>query len=67
MALKITRKPTELTPELEQRIRDRAYELYEQRGREDGHDTEDWLMAEAEILAEVELTTQQQQARAKTV
>ncbi len=23
-----------------------AYELYEQRGREDGHDFEDWLRAE---------------------
>ena len=24
-----------------------AYELYEQRGRSDGHDCEDWLKAEA--------------------
>lgn len=24
-----------------------AYALYEQRGREDGHDLEDWLRAEA--------------------
>ena len=24
-----------------------AYELYEERGREDGHDLEDWLRAEA--------------------
>jgi hypothetical protein len=30
-------------------IRTRAYELYEARGREDGHDVEDWLEAEAEI------------------
>lgn len=28
----------------------RAYELYEQRGREDGHAMDDWLRAEAEIL-----------------
>lgn len=27
----------------------RAYELYEKRGREDGHDVEDWQQAEAEI------------------
>jgi hypothetical protein len=27
----------------------RAYELYEQRGKEDGHDLEDWLQAEAEL------------------
>lgn len=26
-----------------------AYELYEQRGREDGHDREDWLLAEAQL------------------
>ncbi len=33
----------------EHEIRARAYELYEQRGRENGHDTEDWLQAEAEL------------------
>ncbi len=27
-----------------------AYELYEARGREHGHDREGWLQAEAEIL-----------------
>ena len=37
----------ELTEEL---IRERAYLIYEERGREDGHDLEDWLRAEAEIL-----------------
>ena len=30
-------------------IRLRAYELYEERGREDGHEEEDWLRAEEEI------------------
>jgi hypothetical protein len=30
-------------------IERRAYELYEQRGREDGHDWDDWLQAEREI------------------
>ncbi len=34
---------------LEEQIRTRAYELYEERGREEGHDLEDWLQAEAEI------------------
>jgi oligoendopeptidase F len=34
---------------LEEEIRRRAYELYEERGREDGHDLDDWLRAEAEI------------------
>jgi len=33
-----------------QQIQLRAYELYEQRGREHGHDVEDWLQAEAEIV-----------------
>jgi hypothetical protein len=34
----------------EQLIRERAYVFYEQRGRDDGHDVEDWLKAEAEII-----------------
>ena len=34
----------------EDKIRDRAFELYEQRGREDGHELDDWLQAEAEVL-----------------
>ena len=32
------------------RIRERAYELYEGRGREPGQDEQDWLHAEREIL-----------------
>ena len=35
--------------DLQERIRIRAYELYEQRGREDGHDIGDWLQAESEL------------------
>jgi len=35
---------------LEEQIRLRAYELYEARGREDGHDVDDWRQAEAEIF-----------------
>jgi len=31
------------------RIAMRAYELYEQRGRQDGYALEDWLQAEREI------------------
>jgi len=34
--------------ELEERIRVRAYELYERRGKQDGHALDDWLQAEAE-------------------
>jgi hypothetical protein len=38
-------------PNLEQEIRRRAYALYEERGRGDGHDIDDWLRAEAELNA----------------
>jgi hypothetical protein len=31
------------------RIAQRAYERYETRGREDGHDMEDWFEAEREL------------------
>ena len=41
---------------LEEQIRTRAYELYEARGREEGHDLEDWLEAEAEIT-DTDVTT----------
>ena len=36
-------------PNLEERIRLRAYTVYEERGKEDGHDVDDWLRAEAEL------------------
>ncbi len=42
----------------EDEIRLRAYELYEQRGRENGRDVDDWLQAESE------LNTQQRKAKA---
>jgi Protein of unknown function (DUF2934) len=32
-----------------QKIQLLAYQLYEQRGKEPGHDVEDWLQAETEI------------------
>lgn len=34
-------------------IAQRAYELYEQRGRQDGLDLEDWLEAERELAGSV--------------
>jgi len=37
--------------DLEDHIRERAHELYEARGREDGHELEDWLRAEEEVTA----------------
>jgi DNA primase large subunit len=35
---------------LDEQIRRRAYELYEQRGMQNGFEVEDWLQAEAEVL-----------------
>ena len=40
----------------EQETRCRSYELYEARGRGDGHDVEDWLEAETEITARAQKT-----------
>ena len=35
--------------ELEYQIRLRAYQLYEARGRKDGHELEDWFRAKEEL------------------
>ena len=45
---KVARMP-DIVPS-QDRIRERAYELYEGRGREPGQDEQDWLRAEREIL-----------------
>jgi len=46
-----TAKPDEGSLELtEELLRTRAYRFYEERGREDGHDIEDWLRAETEVF-----------------
>jgi uncharacterized membrane protein YbaN (DUF454 family) len=47
----ITMKPTQIETDSPYRrqIEGRAYELFEQRGREDGHDLDDWLQAESEM------------------
>ena len=42
-------QPTQSVDGLSAQVRRRAYELYEARGREDGHDVDDWLWAESEI------------------
>jgi hypothetical protein len=41
-------EPTVLIP-IDQQIQQRAYELYERRGRTDGHDLDDWFQGEREI------------------
>jgi len=35
-------------------VRNRAYELYLERGMEDGHDVEDWIRAEEAVLSKYE-------------
>lgn len=37
--------------DLENQIRQRAYEIYEERGRTPGHEQEDWIQAEREVYA----------------
>lgn len=39
----------EIVPELEKAISLRAYELFQQRGEQHGHDLDDWLRAETEL------------------
>jgi hypothetical protein len=47
----LTAKPDKGSLELtEDLVGTRAYRFYEERGREDGHDLEDWLRAEAEVF-----------------
>ena len=45
------RQATELG--IEEQIRVRAYQFFEERGRQEGFDQEDWARAEAEIRAKL--------------
>ena len=47
--LRTINQTTESASELQEQVRHRAYELYEQRGREDGHELDDWLQAESQV------------------
>ena len=42
-------RPDSFSKVNEESIRVRAYQLYEARGREPGHEWDDWLQAEREI------------------
>jgi hypothetical protein len=42
---------TDAEDDIQGRISFRAYELYQQRGGEPGHDLDDWLQAEQELLS----------------
>jgi Protein of unknown function (DUF2934) len=46
----VRNEPSNVPANIDEAIRRRAYELYEERGRKDGHDLEDWWRAEAEIV-----------------
>ena len=46
---------------VQQRIAEKAYELYERRGCCDGRDVEDWLEAERLVLADIEQQTKNTQ------
>ena len=48
-AAKETESLDEILRKIYERIHLRAYELYEQRARQDGHALDDWLQAEAEL------------------
>ena len=47
-----TSEASTVSKELQQQISQLAFHLYETRGREDGHDIEDWLRAEAVLRRE---------------
>jgi hypothetical protein len=44
-------KTAKFYADVEEQVRIRAYEIYEKRGREDGHALEDWLQAQSELPA----------------
>ena len=61
MSIDLTKKqPATVTSkpqDLEHQIRQRAYELYEARGREHGNELEDWLCAEEQMAGKKFRTT----------
>ena len=48
----------------EDTIRARAYQLFEQRGCEYGHDLDDWLLAEAELTGKKPVASTDQETTA---
>jgi hypothetical protein len=47
-----TLEASAVSEQLQQQIAQLAFRLYEARGREDGHDVDDWLRAEAALRRE---------------
>ncbi len=56
-----TNPPREAQLTTEQRVQQRAYDLYMKRGQKPGHELEDWLQAEREVRKEHEQKGNQQQ------
>jgi hypothetical protein len=48
-----SQRPIELPEGMWDRISQKAYELWEQRGRQDGNDLRDWLDAEEAVMEEI--------------
>lgn len=42
--------PQPVPADLEEQVRERAYQLYQERGETPGFEVDDWLQAETEIL-----------------
>jgi len=57
-----TTNPAVPSFETQELIRRLAYELYEQRGSQDGHDLDDWLRAESDVNRAVESEAKKQAA-----
>jgi len=58
--------PEDLQPKVQKvqlAIARRAHELFEARGREHGHDLEDWVRAESELLCPVSIAMSESQGR----
>ena len=47
------KRPIELPDGMWERIVKKAYELWDTRGRREGHDLEDWFDAEAVVMEEI--------------
>ncbi len=60
MPYETERKPTSITQQshtlVEEQIQRRAYELYQARGAEPGHELDDWLRAEDEVRRKARTT-----------
>jgi len=55
----------ELPPLPYEQVQRRAYELYEQRGRQDGRQLDDWLQAEHDLLSGAKATTPRRRSTPK--